>query len=108
MPETITQKLNRTREEAFAQILLPETARKVENNTFVIPTADGFAKVTVSAIKDESYDLEFEAAEYIRSLAEKANKVTAKEAAKAKALAAKEAVKVAKEAAKKATAKDEE
>ena len=106
MPETITQRLNRSREEAFSQIVLPENARKVENNAFVIPTSGAPVKVTISAIKDEAYDVEFEAAEYQRELTEKANKVAAKAAEKAKAIAAKEAVKAAKEAARKVSDKE--
>jgi hypothetical protein len=88
------ERLALVRAEAKAQLPVLETAAKIGTDTYVLPVENGFAKVTISAIKDEDFDLAGEVAEYEADLADKA----AKAEAKAEAKAAKEAEKAAKKA----------
>ena len=88
------ERLALVRAEAKAQLPALETAAKIGTDTYVLPVENGFAKVTISAIKDENFNLEDAVMEYEDTLDERA----AKAEAKAEAKAAKEAAKEAKKA----------
>jgi len=93
------ERLALVRAEAKEQFPALENAAKVGTDTYIMPVEHGFAKVTISAIKDEAYDLEEAVADYAAELAAKEAKAEAKAAAKA----AKEAEKAAKKANKEVT-----
>lgn len=83
---------------AEAKELFPALAEasKIGTETYIVAVEHGFAKVTISAVKDADFDVEAAVAEYVFERAE----AKAKADAKAEAKAAKEAEKAAKKAAK--------
>ena len=96
MDMKVNERLAAIRNEARAELGALDSATKIGTETYVMAVEHGFAKVTISAIKDAEFDVEEARAEYEFELSEKA----AKAEAKAEAKAAKEAEKAAKKAAK--------
>jgi hypothetical protein len=73
---------------AEALVLLPalEDAAKIGTGTYIIVTEHGDAKITISAIKDENYNVDEEVMKYetkLATAAAKAEEKAAKAAAKA-------------------------
>ena len=96
MEMKMTERMAAIREEAIATLALVEDT-KVGTGEFIMETANGFARVTVTAIKDFDFDVEGARAAYLAHLAETAAKAEAKAIEKAAKLADKEAKKAAKE-----------
>ena len=96
MEMKVTERLAAIREEAVAQMPVLAQSTQIGTATYVVATANGYAKVAVSAIKDAEYDPEAARAEYVAHLEEMAEKARLK----AEAKAAKEAEKAAKKAEK--------
>lgn len=90
------ERLAAVRTEARAELSALDNATKIGTETYVMAVEHGFAKVTISAMKDVDVDVAALAAEYAAELAE----AKAKADAKAEAKATKEAEKAAKKAAK--------
>lgn len=90
------ERLALIRNEAIAELGALDNATKVGTGEFLMETANGVAKVTISAIKDADFDIAGAKAEFEASLVEKAVKAEEKAAAKA----AKDAEKAAAKAAK--------
>ena len=92
----VNERMALVRAEARAELGALDSAAKVGTETYIMTVADGYAKVTITAIKDAAFDLEATVAEYEAELADKAEKALVK----AEAKAAKEAEKEAKAKAK--------
>ena len=90
------ERLAAVRNEAREALGALDAAVKIGTETYVMAVENGFAKVTISAIKDAEYDVEAAKDAYEGGLIEKAEKAETKAAEKA----AKDAEKVAKKAAK--------
>ncbi len=93
-----TERMALVRAEAVAALPALADATQVGTATFIMATENGNARVTVTAIKDENFDVEAERDAYVAALAA----AEAKAQARAEAKAAKEAEKAAKKAAKEA------
>lgn len=83
------------REEAVATLTLGD-AVQVGTAEYIMETANGFARVTITSIKDPDFDVDGAREEYEAVLAARAEREEARAAAKAE----KEAAKAAKAAAK--------
>jgi len=92
----INERLALVRSEARAELGALDGATKVGTETYVMAVEHGYAKVTISAMKDADVDVDALAADYAAELAESREKAEAK----ANAKAAKEAEKAEKKAAK--------
>ena len=87
----MTERMTAIREEAVGALNLGD-AVQVGTGEFITETANGFARVTVTAIKDPDFDVAGARAEYEATLAARAQR----EADRAAAKAAKEAAKAPK------------
>lgn len=96
MDMKVNERLAAVRAEARELFPALDDATKIGTETYVVAVEHGYAKVTISAIKNAEFDVEEARAEYEFELAERA----AKAEAKAKAKADKEAEKAAKKAEK--------
>ena len=96
MDMKVNERLAAVRNEARAELGALDNATKIGTETYVMAVEHGYAKVTISAIKNAEFDVEEARAEYEFELAERAEKAKAK----AEAKAAKEAEKAAKKAEK--------
>lgn len=86
------ERMAAVRDEAKAMLPALENAVKVGTGEYLLVTATGVAKVTISATKDAEFDVDAAAEAYAADLAEKAEKAAVKAAEKA----AKDAAKAAK------------
>lgn len=96
MEMKVTERMNAIREEAVSQMPVLENATQIGTATYIVATSHGYAKVTVSAVKDPEYNPDEARADYVAHLEEMAEKARLK----AEAKAAKEAEKAAKKAEK--------
>lgn len=92
----VTERMAMVRNAAKAQLPALESAVKIGSGEYLLETEFGYAKVVISAVKDENFDAGYAREIYLADLAEK----EAKAAEKAAEKAAKDAEKEAKKAAK--------
>jgi hypothetical protein len=99
MEMKVTERMTAIREEAIATLGLAADT-KIGTGEFIVETAAGFARVTVTAIKDFDFDAVGAHTAYLADVADKTAKAIAKADAKAAVDAEKAAAKAAKAAAK--------
>lgn len=99
MDMKVNERLAAVRNEARAELGALDNATKIGTETYVMAVEHGYAKVTISAVKDENFDLDGARTEYEEVLAERLAKAEEKAAAKAAKEAEREAKKAAKEKA---------
>ena len=96
MEMKVNERLAAVRNEARAELGALDNATKIGTETYIMAVANGYAKVTISAVKDADFDVDVARAEYEEALADRAAKAEAKAVAKAEKEAEREAKKAAK------------